>query len=73
MGPGARRPAAGRSGTGPRRWLGTSRLGSTLGDAVDAVKRERRDVIITGSLSVVRALMAEDLIDPRHRRAAVLR
>ncbi|MFF3665581.1 dihydrofolate reductase family protein [Microtetraspora malaysiensis] len=33
------------------------------GDLVDAVKRERRDVIITGSLSVVRALMAEDLID----------
>ncbi|MEV8632434.1 dihydrofolate reductase family protein [Streptosporangium sp. NPDC051023] len=33
------------------------------GDLVDAVKRERRDVIITGSLSVVHALMAEDLID----------
>ncbi|MCW2938029.1 MAG: riboflavin biosynthesis protein RibD [Actinomycetia bacterium] len=33
------------------------------GDLVDAVKRERRDVIITGSLSVVYALMAEDLID----------
>jgi dihydrofolate reductase len=29
----------------------------------DAIKRERRDVIITGSLSVVQALMAEDLID----------
>ena len=33
------------------------------GDVVDAVKREQRDVIITGSLSVVRALMADDLID----------
>jgi dihydrofolate reductase len=33
------------------------------GGLVDAVKHERRDVIITGSLSVVRALMAEDLID----------
>jgi dihydrofolate reductase len=33
------------------------------GDIVDAVKRECRDVIITGSLSVVHALMAGDLID----------
>ena len=33
------------------------------GDIVDAVKRERHDVIITGSLSVVHALMAENLID----------
>ena len=33
------------------------------GDLIDAVKREPRDVIITGSLRVVRALMAEDLID----------
>jgi dihydrofolate reductase len=33
------------------------------GDTVDAVKREQRDVIITGSLSVVHALMARDLID----------
>jgi dihydrofolate reductase len=33
------------------------------GDLVDAVKRERRDVIITGSLSVVHTLMAADLID----------
>jgi dihydrofolate reductase len=33
------------------------------GDLVDAVKHERRDVITTGSLSVVHALMAEDLID----------
>ena len=33
------------------------------GDITDAVKREPRDVIITGSLSVVHALMAADLID----------
>ncbi len=33
------------------------------GDLVETVKREPRDVIITGSLSVVHALMAGDLID----------
>ena len=33
------------------------------GDVVDAVKRELRDVIITGSLSVAQALMAADLVD----------
>ncbi|GIH18100.1 dihydrofolate reductase family protein [Rugosimonospora africana] len=33
------------------------------GDLVDIIRRERRDVIIAGSLSVVRTLMAEDLID----------
>lgn len=33
------------------------------GDVIDAVKREQRDVIITGSLSVVHALMARDLVD----------
>jgi dihydrofolate reductase len=33
------------------------------GDLIDTVKREQRDVIITGSLSVVHALMAGDLID----------
>jgi dihydrofolate reductase len=33
------------------------------GDPVEAVKRDPRDVIITGSLSVVHALMAQDLID----------
>jgi dihydrofolate reductase len=32
-------------------------------DVTGAVKREPRDVIISGSLSVVHALMAEDLID----------
>ena len=33
------------------------------GDLVDTARHERRDVIITGSLSVLRTLMAEDLID----------
>jgi len=33
------------------------------GDLIDVVKRERRDVIIMGSLSVVHALMASDLVD----------
>ncbi|MFB8271270.1 dihydrofolate reductase family protein [Streptomyces sp. NPDC055955] len=33
------------------------------GDLVDAVKRERRDVVVTGSLSVVDRLMAADMID----------
>jgi dihydrofolate reductase len=33
------------------------------GDLIDTVKRERRDVIVTGSLSVVRELMAQDMID----------
>jgi dihydrofolate reductase len=33
------------------------------GDLVDTVKNERRDVIITGSLSVVRTLTAENLVD----------
>jgi dihydrofolate reductase len=33
------------------------------GDLIDVVKREHRDVIITGSQSIVHALMADDLID----------
>ncbi|GAA4234152.1 dihydrofolate reductase family protein [Actinomadura meridiana] len=33
------------------------------GDLRDAVKAERRDVVVAGSLSVVHALMAEDLVD----------
>jgi dihydrofolate reductase len=33
------------------------------GDLVDAVEHERRDVVTTGSLSVVHTLMAHDLID----------
>jgi dihydrofolate reductase len=33
------------------------------GDLLDTVKHERRDVIVTGSLSVVHTLMTQDLID----------
>jgi dihydrofolate reductase len=33
------------------------------GDIIDAVNRQRRDVIITGSLSIVHTLRAGDLID----------
>jgi dihydrofolate reductase len=33
------------------------------GDLVETVQQERRDVVITGSLSVVRTLMSRDLID----------
>lgn len=33
------------------------------GDPADYVKQEQRDVVITGSVSVVHALMAQDLID----------
>ncbi|WP_329331493.1 dihydrofolate reductase family protein [Streptomyces sp. NBC_00663] len=33
------------------------------GDLADAVKRERREVIVTGSLSIVDRLMATDMID----------
>ncbi|WP_406635902.1 dihydrofolate reductase family protein [Amycolatopsis sp. WGS_07] len=33
------------------------------GGLIDAVKREQRDVVATGSLSVVHTLMAADLID----------
>jgi dihydrofolate reductase len=32
-------------------------------DLIDTVKREQRDVIVPGSLSIVHALTAEDLID----------
>jgi dihydrofolate reductase len=32
-------------------------------DAIDAVKRESRDIIIAGSQSIVHRLVAEDLID----------
>lgn len=34
-----------------------------IGDPIEAVKGERRDVIIMGSLSVVRPLIAADLVD----------
>lgn len=33
------------------------------GDLVDVVTREQRDVVITGSLGIVRTLMAQDLVD----------
>jgi dihydrofolate reductase len=33
------------------------------GDLADIVRKERRDLVVTGSLSVVSALMAADLID----------
>ncbi|MCF3134078.1 dihydrofolate reductase family protein [Streptomyces olivochromogenes] len=33
------------------------------GSLIDTVKNEKRDVIVTGSLSVVHALMTEDLVD----------
>ncbi|WP_330310695.1 dihydrofolate reductase family protein [Streptomyces sp. NBC_00523] len=33
------------------------------GDPAEAVKREQRDVVVAGSLSVVRQLMAADLVD----------
>ena len=51
---------ASRTLTDASAWVNSQVIG---GDAVDAVRRERRDVIITGSLSVVRALTTEDLID----------
>ena len=41
-------------------WKNSSVL---AGDLVQAVRDEPRDVIITGSLSVVRTLMAADLVD----------
>ncbi|MEV4759000.1 dihydrofolate reductase family protein [Micromonospora sp. NPDC049559] len=49
-----------RTLTGTSAWA-NSRI--VDGDLVDAVRRERRDVIVTGSLGVVRTLMAEDLVD----------
>ncbi len=33
------------------------------GDVADTVRREPRDIVVLGSLSVVRALVAEDLVD----------
>ena len=33
------------------------------GDLIDAVKREKRDVIVVGSQSIAQALMAADLVD----------
>ena len=51
---------ASRTLTDASAWVNSQVIGS---DAVDAVKREQRDVIIIGSLNIVHALMAEDLID----------
>ncbi|MFE6970680.1 dihydrofolate reductase family protein [Isoptericola sp. NPDC057653] len=43
-----------------RTWPG-SRV--VAGDLVDAARREERDVVVMGSVSVVRALLAADLVD----------
>ena len=50
---------ASRTLTGASAW-GNSQV---VGDAVDAVKRESRDVIIAGSQSIVHRLITDDLID----------
>jgi dihydrofolate reductase len=49
-----------RTLTDPSAWANSHVIS---GDLVDVVKQERRDLIVTGSLSVVSALMAADLID----------
>ena len=49
-----------RTLTDPSAWTNSRVID---GDPIDAVKREPRDVIVAGSLSLVHALMAEDLID----------
>jgi dihydrofolate reductase len=51
---------AARTMTGTSAWANSRAVD---GDLIDAVKRERRDVIIAGSLSIARELMANDLID----------
>jgi dihydrofolate reductase len=43
-------------------WENSALLGGDLADAVRGRKRER-DVVVMGSASVTRALMAEDLVD----------
>ncbi|MFE2490510.1 dihydrofolate reductase family protein [Streptomyces mirabilis] len=48
------------SGTDTAAWANSRIL---EGDVIDAVKHEPRDVVVTGSLSIVHRLMAEDLID----------
>jgi dihydrofolate reductase len=52
--------AATRARTGTSAWANSRVIG---GDLAGAVRREQRDVIITGSLSIVHTLMAADLID----------
>jgi dihydrofolate reductase len=49
-----------RTATDASAWANSQVVG---GDPIDAVKCERRDVIITGSLSIVHPLITEDLID----------
>jgi dihydrofolate reductase len=51
---------ASRTLTDVSAWVNSSIV---QGDLIDAVKGESRDVIITGSVSVVHALMAHDLVD----------
>ncbi|EFL09728.1 riboflavin biosynthesis protein RibD domain-containing protein [Streptomyces sp. AA4] len=51
---------ASRTLADPSAWQNSSVLD---GDLVDAVKREERDVVVTGSLSVVHTLLAADLVD----------
>ncbi|MFB9235419.1 dihydrofolate reductase family protein [Plantactinospora siamensis] len=51
---------ASRTLTDASAWA-NSRL--VAGDPVETVRSQARDVVVTGSLSVVRALMAADLID----------
>ncbi|MGW0771928.1 dihydrofolate reductase family protein [Streptomyces sp. NPDC002676] len=48
------------SGTDNAAWANSRIL---EGDVIDAVKHEPRDVVVIGSLSIGRQLMAEDLID----------
>ncbi|QKG24549.1 dihydrofolate reductase family protein [Actinomadura verrucosospora] len=51
---------ASRTLTDPSAWANSQVIDGDLGDAV---RNEKRDVVVAGSLSVVRALMAADLID----------
>jgi dihydrofolate reductase len=56
----ARKLVVSRTLTDASAWVNSQVMADDLGEAV---KREQRDVIVMGSLSVVRALMAEDLVD----------
>jgi dihydrofolate reductase len=49
-----------RTLTGASAWANSQVMD---GDIIDAVKRQGRDVLIMGSLSIVHTLMASDLID----------
>jgi dihydrofolate reductase len=69
--PGRDDPFSARMNTAPklvvtRTLTGTSAWANSQavdGDIVDTVKRQQRDVIIMGSLSIVHTLMGSDLID----------